>query len=175
MSLYDYEVEVHIEIPLGSNIKYEYDHNTNKLIVDRLIHSPVYYFFNYGYIPNTLGGDGDPLDAVVLCRESFHPMSYIQCKLIGVINTTDEKGQDDKLILVPIDKIDKESEQYNNIDDISNHTKERLICFFEDYKKLEPEKWINVNKTLGNKYDAMNLYVEAEKRHKKSLNPSIDL
>ena len=66
-----YEIEVHIEIPMNSNIKYEFDHINDKLIVDRILHSPVNYFFNYGYIPNTLSGDGDPLDAIVLSKEKF--------------------------------------------------------------------------------------------------------
>ena len=145
----------------GSNIKYEYDHINNKLSVDRVIYSPVYYFFNYGYIPNTLGGDGDPLDAIVLCNYSIHPTAFIKCKMLGVIKTTDEKGQDDKIILVPTDSIDCESKRYNNISDLSSHTKARLICFLQDYKKLEPNKWVEVDENFGDKQVAYAIYKES--------------
>jgi inorganic pyrophosphatase len=154
----DYEVDVQIEIPLGSNIKYEYDHNTHELRVDRVLHSPVIYFFNYGYIPNTLSGDGDPLDAIVLCKESLYPTSLVKCKILGVLHTTDESGEDDKIILVPINKVDRESEGYNDITDVKKFTQEKLKVFFKDYKKMEVGKWVEIDETIGNKEKAKKVF-----------------
>lgn len=157
----NYEVDVQIEIPLGSNIKYEYDHNTHELRVDRVLHSPVIYFFNYGYIPNTLSGDGDPLDAIVLCKESLMPTCLVRCKMLGVLHTTDESGEDDKVILVPIDKVDRESEGYNDITDVKQFTQEKLKCFFKDYKKMEAGKWVKIDETIGNKEKAIKVFNES--------------
>lgn len=153
-----YEVDVQIEIPMGSNIKYEYDHNTHTLHVDRILHSPVVYFFNYGYIPYTLSGDGDPLDAIVLCRESLMPTCLVKCKILGVLHTIDESGEDDKLVLVPVDKVDKESEYYNDISDIKEFIKDKIKCFFKDYKKMESGKWVQINEIFGNKENAKEIY-----------------
>src|SRR6185312_14899665 len=100
------EVEVKIEISKGHTVKYEFDHVSGKLICDRFLHVPFAYKFNYGFITNTLGGDGDPLDAIVLCDQSLHPTCYIQCKIIACLITKDEKGRDDKIILVPSEKVD---------------------------------------------------------------------
>ncbi|MBA42741.1 MAG: inorganic pyrophosphatase [Magnetococcales bacterium] len=158
-------VEVQIEIPRGSNIKYEYDHVNNKLIVDRIISTPVYYFFNYGYIPNTLGGDDDPLDAIVLSNNSFHPTCYINCKVIGVLETEDEKGIDDKIILVPEDSIDKKSSQINDIEDIDSEIIAKLKFFFSNYKKLESNKWVKVNE-LGDKKRANEIIKEGLELYK---------
>ena len=146
---------------MNSNVKYEYDHVNDKLIVDRILHTPVNYFFNYGYIPNTLSGDGDPLDAIVLSKEKFYPTSYILCKIIGILHTEDEKGIDDKLILVPADSIDSESRGIDNIYDIHDSIKDKLIHFFENYKILEKNKWVKVNKNLGDKDDAYKVYIES--------------
>ena len=131
------EVDVQIEIPLDSRVKYEI-HN-GKLRVDRVLHN-FPYWFNYGEIPNTLGGDGDPLDVIVLCRERLTPTCFIKCKIIGVLKTKDNKGQDDKLICVPSDDIDIESKEYNDINDLSDGTKSKLKYFFEHYKETETTK-----------------------------------
>lgn len=144
-------VEVVIEVTKGSNIKYEYDHKNNKLICDRILHTPMNYFFNYGYIENTLSPDGDPIDVVVLCKEKLMPTCYINCKILGVLYTEDEKGLDPKIITVPSDKIDPESKNINNISDISKDTLNKLKFFFQNYKKLEPNKWVNVTGWGDNK------------------------
>jgi inorganic pyrophosphatase len=157
-------IEVQIEVPRGSNVKYEYDHINHKLIVDRILHSPVYYFFNYGYIPDTLGGDGDPLDVVVLTNETLYPTAYVECKIIGVLKTEDEKGEDDKIICVPRDKIDFVSKGINDLADIDEMTKDRLVQFFETYKKLEPNKWVRT-KGFGDKEAALSILAEAKNAH----------
>jgi inorganic pyrophosphatase len=156
-----YEVDVHIEISSGSTIKYEIDHETKNLRVDRILHTPMVYFFNYGYILNTLGGDGDPLDAVVLCDEGIYPTSHIKCKMLGVLHTMDESGEDDKIILVPMDKIDKHSVNVNNITDISEFVKKKLIFFFDNYKKMEPKKWVKINPVFGDKDKAHKVYTNS--------------
>lgn len=154
----EFIVDVQIEIPKGSNVKYEYDHTTHTLLVDRILQSPVCYFFNYGFIHNTLAPDGDPLDAVVLCEQSLFPTSKIKCKIIGVIFTEDEKGIDHKIILVPCNDVDMESIHINNVNDLSICTKNKLICFFKDYKKMEKNKFVIVQDTIGNKDDAIKVY-----------------
>ena len=87
-------VDVQIEIPSGQSVKYEIDHNTHQLKCDRFLHVPFAYPFNYGYILNTLGGDGDPLDAVVICKPSLFPTCLIKCRIIGALITSDENGKD---------------------------------------------------------------------------------
>ena len=158
-----YTVEVQIEIPLDSRVKYEIEESNGerKLKVDRVLHN-FPYWFNYGEIPHSLGGDGDPLDVVVLCRERLTPQCHIECKLIGVLRTTDNKGIDDKLICVPTDEIDPESKAYNNIYDLSDGKKERIKYFFEHYKETEKsksgeKKFVKVD-GFGNKDEALAIY-----------------
>mgnify|MGYP006098515255 CR=1 FL=1 len=135
--------EVFIEISKGTNIKYEYE--DGKLTVDRFLNVPFAYPFNYGYIPNTLGGDGDALDAVVICDYSLQPCSYIKCKLIGCLRTEDESGEDDKFIFIPDETVDKSSTTINNLSDIKSDILIKIKYFFEHYKDLDDNKWIKVN------------------------------
>lgn len=137
-------IEVHIEIPKNTHVKYEYDHENDKLICDRVLHTPFTYPFNYGYIPNTLAGDGDPLDAVVVMHDPLISNCYIECKIVGALITEDEKGMDEKLIMVPSDKVDPSSKTILDINDIHETTKEKIKFFYEHYKKLEPNKWVKV-------------------------------
>ena len=137
-------VKVQIEIPQGQNVKYEIDHDTNELVCDRFLHGPFAYPFNYGYITHTLGGDGDPLDAVVICDRSLLPTCTIKCKIIGALITNDEKGKDEKIILVPNDNIDPYNKKINNITDLDDHTLDEIKYFFTHYKDLEQGKFINV-------------------------------
>ncbi len=134
--------EVFIEISKGTNIKYEYE--DGKLQVDRFLNVPFAYPFNYGYIPDTLGGDGDALDAVVICEYSLQPCSYIKCKLIGCLRTEDESGEDDKFIFIPDKGVDKNSTSINELIDIKSDILIKIRYFFEHYKDLDPNKWIKV-------------------------------
>ena len=161
-----YQVDVQIEIPKGSRVKYEYNHKTHQLIVDRFVRTPVDYFFNYGYVPNTLSGDGDPLDAVILCQEVLCPRAFISCKILGVLDTEDEKGRDEKLILVPSDHISYNTHHIKNIGDIEQSTLDRVRFFFENYKTLEPNKWVNVI-GFGDREAAMKVYQESCDRSQK--------
>jgi len=170
----NYNVDVQVEIQLGDNVKYEFDHDTNTLRVDRFIQSPVYYFFNYGFITNTLGGDGDPLDAVVLCDQKLHQTAYIQCRMIGVLYTKDEKGEDDKIIVVPSETVDPSNKDTTDITDIKVPTIKKLQQFFSEYKKLEPKKWTIVSKDVGDKNCAYDVYIDAVNKYKQHKNAITD-
>ena len=133
--------EIVIEISKGSSVKYEYE--DGKLRVDRFLNVPFVYPFNYGYIPNTMGRDDDPLDAVVLC-EPIIPGARIKCKLIGALETTDENGEDNKFIFVPINRINKKSTHINNLNDLSHDELHKIRYFFTHYKDLDNGKWVKV-------------------------------
>ena len=140
-------VQVFIEISKNTSIKYEYE--KGKLIVDRFLNVPFAYPFNYGYIPRTLGGDSDALDAVVICEHCLQPCSFINCKLIGCLITEDEKGEDHKLIFVPDETVDKNSAFITELDDIKSDILTKIKYFFEHYKDLDPNKWIKVKDFVG--------------------------
>ena len=125
-------ITVHIEIPKNTRVKYEY--KNNKLICDRILHTPITYPFSYGYIENTLGGDGDALDAIVILDEPLISNCYIDCKIIDALVTIDEQGRDEKFICVPTDKIDPISKNINNIKDIDESVIQKIVFFYEHYK-----------------------------------------
>lgn len=133
-----------IEIPYGSNIKYEVEKESGAVFVDRVMFSAVYYPANYGFIPNTLADDGDPADILVLGEYPLVPGSVIPCRLIGVLVMEDESGQDEKLIAVPHTKIDPQFNKVESLDDLPKITVDRIKNFFETYKILEPNKWVKV-------------------------------
>ena len=138
-------VKAIIEVPLHSNIKYEFDKEVGGIAVDRVLYSAVHYPANYGFVPNTLSDDGDPADVLILCDYPLHPGSYIKCRLVGVLMTEDESGGDEKLLAVPTSKIDPTYDKIQDISDIPEHTLNRIKNFFETYKMLEPNKWVKVS------------------------------
>jgi inorganic pyrophosphatase len=158
-------VKVQIEISQGSNVKYEIDHETHELVCDRFLHGPFAYPFNYGFIVNTLGGDGDPLDAVVVCNRPLLPTCLIKCKIIGALITNDEKGRDEKIILVPDDKIDPYNKTINSYTDLDPHTLDEIKYFFTHYKDLEENKFINVEYFIGHE-DATKIYLNSVETYK---------
>ena len=131
---------------------------------DRILHTSFKYPFNYGYIPNTLADDGDPLDAVVICDYSLVPNCYITCKVLGVLITEDEKGMDEKIILVPIKKVDPKSKNITDIEDIPKSTINQIIHFFKHYKDLEEDKWINIGE-LKSKDKAISIIKETRLKY----------
>lgn len=133
-----------IEIPYGSNIKYEIDKASGAVFVDRVLYSSVFYPANYGFVPNTLAADGDPADILVLNEYPLQAGSVIPCKLIGVLVMEDEAGMDEKLLAVPINKIDPRFENINSYQDLPKATLDRIKNFFETYKLLEPNKWVKI-------------------------------
>jgi inorganic pyrophosphatase len=150
------DVDVFIEISKNSHIKYEYDKKLKALICDRVLHTPFKYEFNYGFIPNTLSLDGDPLDVVVLMDDELVPGCYINCKFLGLLETQDEQGIDPKIIMCPSRKVDPKYNDYNNINDIPQSTREKIKYFFSHYKDLENKKVIIGN--WLNKDDAISTY-----------------
>jgi inorganic pyrophosphatase len=141
--------EVIIEIPLRSNVKYELDHDTNRIIVDRILQTSMMYPANYGFIDNTLAADGDPLDALVLTNISLIPGCSIKSKPVGIIYMEDEKGKDEKILCVPADKIDMTYAAINDINDIPQHTIEEIKHFLQHYKDLEKGKFVKVTAVGG--------------------------
>jgi inorganic pyrophosphatase len=137
------EVLVHVEIPKNSNVKYEFKHNM--LNVDRILHPPMFYPYNYGYIPKTLSGDGDPLDAIIITDSILYPGCYIKCRPIGMLVTEDESGMDEKIICIPITKIDPTYKNITNLNELPNHILKQIEFFFENYKKMEDGKWVKNN------------------------------
>jgi inorganic pyrophosphatase len=124
-----------IEIPLGSNVKYELDKPTGLLKVDRIIHSAVFYPANYGFIPQTYAEDNDPLDVLVLCQEAIQPLALIKARAIGVMTMIDGGASDDKIIAVATN--DPEFSEYLEARDLPGHRMLVLKRFFQDYKQLE--------------------------------------
>lgn len=133
-----------IEIPYGSNIKYEIDKESGAVCVDRVLYSAMFYPANYGFVPNTLADDGDPADILVLNEYPLQAGSVIPCRLIGVLVMEDEAGMDEKLLAVPVSKIDPRYDDIKTIDDLPKATLSKIKNFFETYKMLEPNKWVKV-------------------------------
>jgi inorganic pyrophosphatase len=159
------EVDVLIEISKNSNVKYELDKEKNRIRVDRFLYTAMNFPFNYGFIPETLADDGDPLDVVVLSYASIFPGSLIKVMPIGVLEMEDEAGQDEKIIAVPLKKIDPFWGIYENIDDIPQIYKDQIKHFFENYKTLEPGKWVKIKNWL-NKEKAEELINKALENYK---------
>lgn len=160
-------VEVFIEISKGSNIKYEYDKNKKLIVCDRILYTPFRYIFNYGFIPNTLSLDSDPIDAVIIMDEPLVPGCLIKCKIIGCLETSDSEGEDPKLILCPIDKIDPRAININNLSDLSNILLEQIKYFFSHYKDLE-NKVVKIGEFV-NKEKAIQIYLDSIDNYNKKI------
>ena len=156
--------DVLIEIPKGSRNKYEYDFVLHKIRFDRMLFSSMMYPGDYGFIPETLALDKDPLDVLVLGSEPTFPMCVMEVKPIGVFHMTDEKGPDEKIICVPIS--DPIWNQLNDISDMNQHQVKEIEHFFQVYKDLE-EKKVDVG-GWGNAKEAVNIYEECVKRYDQS-------
>lgn len=133
-----------IEIPYGSNIKYEIHKDSGAVMVDRVLYGAMFYPANYGFVPNTLADDGDPVDILVLNEYPLQAGSVIKTRLIGVLIMEDESGMDEKLLAVPISKIDPQFDGVKSLQDLPQITLDRIKNFFETYKALEPNKWVKV-------------------------------
>ena len=155
-------VEVTIEIPKGSRNKYEVDHESGKVYLDRYLFTPMAYPADYGFIDHTLGEDGDPLDALVILPEPVFPGVIVEARIVGVFKMTDEAGGDDKLLAV-ID--DPRWKRYQDIDDVEDHIKNEIEHFFVHYKDLEPNKEVS-GSGWGDKAEAEKILEEAKARLK---------
>ncbi len=140
------DIYVIIEIPAESSpVKYEIEKEEDAIFVDRFMAAPMFYPANYGYITNTLADDGDAVDVLVLTPYPVIPGSVIRCRPIGILNMTDEAGQDAKLLAVPHDKLTKMYKHVNDISDLPEMTLARIKHFFENYKGLEEGKWVKLD------------------------------
>lgn len=146
-----------IEIPEGSRAKYEIDKETGLLKLDRVIYSSFHYPVNYGFIPNTLGQDMDPLDIVVLCSQTIRSLCLVQAKVIGNMQMIDSGERDDKIIAVALN--DPSVRQYDDIDELPQHFLLEMRNFFEQYKVLENKKV--VIDTFQDKATALPIVAEA--------------
>jgi len=162
----EHVIDVFIEISKNSHIKYEYDKERKSLICDRILHTPFKYSFNYGFVPDTLSEDKDPLDVIVLIDEELIPGCYIKCKILGYLETSDDEGNDPKLIVCPIAKVDPSYKLINDIYNVEAHSLNKIKYFFEHYKDLE-NKRVNVG-TFRRKEEAIQVYNESVKRYQLS-------
>jgi len=144
-------VNVVIEIPQGSAIKYEIDKTSGAVVVDRFIHTAMVYPFNYGFIPHTMAEDGDPVDVLLVSAQPVVPGCVMAARPIGMLEMEDEAGIDTKIIAVPAKNVDPWYAKIESIDDLGEATHEQIKHFFEHYKELEPGKWVNIKNFLGRK------------------------
>lgn len=139
------EVNVVIEVPLRSDpIKYEFDKDTGWIFVDRYLYTTMFYPCNYGFIPQTMADDGDPVDVMVIGRMPVQAGCVLRANPIGVLKMEDEAGMDEKILAKPIDKITPINRRIHNYTDVPEIDLQRIAHFFEHYKDLEPNKWVKI-------------------------------
>ncbi|MEM6844105.1 MAG: inorganic diphosphatase [Bacteroidota bacterium] len=160
-TLDDLTFDVIVEIPKGSRNKYEYDAEKKMIRYDRMIFSSMFYPSDYGFIPETLAGDGDALDALVLVTEPTFPGCLIEVKPIGLFRMRDEKGPDAKVLCVPVS--DPIWNKVNTLDEINPHLKKEIEHFFQVYKDLEKKK-VGID-GWEDKAAAIEVYRESKQRY----------
>jgi len=133
-----------VEIPAEGKVKYEYDPKTGVILVDRFINTAFSYPCNYGFIPQTLAGDHDPIDVLVITPEPLLPGSVIEVRPIGVLMMTDEKGPDEKILCLATEKSDPSHAHIQEYKDLNPSFLAKLKHFFEHYKDLDKEKWVKL-------------------------------
>ncbi len=138
------QINVFVEIPQGSSIKYELDKDSGVVFVDRFLYTAFSYPFNYGFVPGTKADDGDAVDVLVISSQSVAPGTVIPSVPIGMLEMEDEEGIDTKIIAVPTAKIDPLYGTWKDIGDVPEALKDKMKHFFEHYKELEPGKWVKI-------------------------------
>ncbi|NNM71674.1 inorganic diphosphatase [Enterovirga aerilata] len=139
------DVNVVIEVPIGGEpIKYEMDKEAGTLVVDRFLYTSMRYPGNYGFIPHTLSGDGDPCDVLVANTRAIVPGAVINVRPIGVLLMEDDGGQDEKIVAVPTTKLTRRYENVASYKDMPEITIQQIEHFFAHYKDLEPGKWVKI-------------------------------
>ena len=138
------DINVVVEIPQGSGVKYEVDKESGALVVDRVLFTPMTYPAAYGFIPGTLADDGDPADALVLIPAPVVPGAVIRARPIGLLQMEDEAGQDEKIICVPHDKVHPQYSDITEVAQLPAITRDAIKHFFEHYKDLEKGKWVKI-------------------------------
>jgi len=148
-----HDINVVIEIPQGSSVKYEVDKESGALVVDRFLFTPTAYPAAYGFIPGTLADDGDPADVLILVPAAVVPGAVVRARPIGLLRMEDEKGNDEKIICVPHDRIHPQHSNIETIEDLPPITRKAIEYFFSRYKDLEEDKWVKVS-GWGSRADA---------------------
>ncbi|HYD99248.1 MAG TPA: inorganic diphosphatase [Alphaproteobacteria bacterium] len=140
-----WDVNVIIEVPIGGDpVKYEMDKESGALYVDRFLHTAMHYPCNYGFIPHTLSGDGDPCDVLAVGRRPIIPGAVLRCRPIGVLYMEDEGGLDEKILAVPVDKLHPFYSDVKSYEDLPPILTEQIAHFFAHYKDLEKNKWVKI-------------------------------
>jgi inorganic pyrophosphatase len=135
-----------IEIPMNADpVKYEVDKESGAIFVDRFMSTSMHYPTNYGYVPQTISGDGDPVDVLVITPVPLIPGVVVTCRPIGILKMTDEAGEDGKVLAVPTDKILSIYTQWQKPEDLNPLRLKTIAHFFEHYKDLEEGKWVKIN------------------------------
>ncbi|MEO6366360.1 MAG: inorganic diphosphatase [Steroidobacteraceae bacterium] len=138
-------LNVVIEVPTGGEpVKYEFDKASGALFVDRILHTPMRYPANYGFIPHTLSDDGDPCDVIIANQRGLLPGCVIAVRPVGVLKMDDEAGGDEKIVAVPVPRLTRRYESVHNYTDLPPITIQQIQHFFEHYKDLESTKWVKV-------------------------------
>ncbi|WP_350335622.1 inorganic diphosphatase [Coralliovum pocilloporae] len=143
------DINVVIEIPKGSSIKYEVDKDSGAVFVDRFLFTPMAYPADYGFVPNTLADDGDPIDVLVVGQDPLAPGVVIRARPVGVLIMEDESGQDEKVLAVPHSKLTPFYNDVQSYEDLPQILRDQIKHFFERYKDLEPGKWVKVKDWQG--------------------------
>jgi len=160
------EVNVLIEVPIGGEpIKYEIHKDSGALMVDRFLYTAMRYPGNYGFIPHTLSGDGDPCDVVVANTRAVVPGAIMSCRIVGVLIMEDEAGGDEKLIAVPSHKLTQRYDSVKDYTDLPLITRQQIEHFFAHYKDLEPGKWVKILR-WGDAAEARAMVLEGIERAK---------
>lgn len=142
-----WDVNVIIEVPLGADpVKYELDKESGAMYVDRFLHTAMFYPANYGFIPHTLCGDGDPIDVMVVGRVPVVPGAVVRSRPVGVMIMEDEGGLDEKIVAVPHDKLHPYWEDVSSYRDLPRILIEQIAHFFTHYKDLEKDKWAKISR-----------------------------
>ena len=144
----DFNVVIEISAN-GTPVKYEMDKESGLLIVDRFMPTAMHYPCNYGFVPNTLSDDGDPVDVLVMTPFPVQPGSLMRCRALGVLQMTDESGEDYKVLALPIEKACVHYASMQELSDLPEMFLKSIAHFFENYKKLEPNKWVKIGDWLG--------------------------
>ena len=161
-----HDVNVLVEVPIGGEpIKYELDKAAGTLVVDRFLYTSMHYPGNYGFIPHTLSGDGDPCDVLICNTRAIAPGAVINTRPIGVLLMEDNMGMDEKIVAVPSSRVTQRYEQILDHTDLPSITLRQIQHFFEHYKDLEPNKWVKVMR-WGGAEEARQMIGEAVDRHR---------
>jgi inorganic pyrophosphatase len=165
------EVNVVVEVPVGGEpIKYEMDKRAGALVVDRFLYTAMRYPGNYGFIPHTLSGDGDPCDVLVANQRGILPGAVLAVRPVGVLKMQDEAGTDEKILAVPVPRLTRRYEHVRNYTDLPEITLHQVQHFFEHYKDLEAGKWVKVL-GWGDATEAQALIVAAIERAREGHKP----